>query len=77
MTLIHIHSDGSSSPVTAYPSNPTERWGPRFPRITPADQAAAHAALMDALGIQHVHAIVGASMGGMQVLQFARMFPKR
>jgi len=67
---------GSSSPLTVNPdtSKPYRR---AFPQITPADQARAHAQLLDFLGIGKVHAIVGASMGGMQVLEFAAQFPDR
>ena len=42
-------------------------WGPAFPVITPADMADANALLLDALGIEEVHAVIGGSMGGMQV----------
>lgn len=48
-----------------------------FPSITPADQARAHALLMDQLGLDRVHAVVGASLGGMQAMQFASLFPDR
>lgn len=49
----------------------------RFPLITPLDQARVHAMLLDELGIDSVHAVVGASMGGMQCLQFAVHYPHR
>ncbi|MGH7505937.1 MAG: homoserine O-succinyltransferase MetX [Longimicrobiales bacterium] len=48
-----------------------------FPRITTADQAAALAALLDHLGVDRAHAIVGASYGGMVALAFAARFPDR
>jgi len=67
---------GSSSPLTLDPRT-SQPYRASFPQITPADQARAHAYLMDELGISKVHAIVGASMGGMQVLQFAAHFPAR
>ena len=49
-----------------------------FPQITPSDMAVAHAATLDALGIHgKLHAVLGASLGGMQALQFASLFPSR
>jgi homoserine O-acetyltransferase len=49
----------------------------RFPVITIRDMARAQAALLDALGIEAVHAVVGGSMGGMLALSFAANFPGR
>ncbi len=57
--------------------------GGRTPRGGPArvvttdDQAAALAALLDHLGIERVHAVVGASYGGMVALSFAANFAER
>jgi homoserine O-acetyltransferase len=65
---------GSTSPLSTDPAT-GRPYGPSFPPITPADQARAHKMLLDALGIRRVHAVVGASLGGMQVLQFAAQFP--
>ena len=62
-------SAASGNPLTG------QRYGLSFPQVTPADQAVVHYQLMQRLGISHVHAVVGASMGGMQALQFARLFP--
>ncbi|MCG8443386.1 MAG: homoserine O-succinyltransferase, partial [Caulobacterales bacterium] len=45
--------------------------------ITPADQARLLALALDAAGVERVHAIVGASYGGMVGLSFARLFPER
>ena len=49
----------------------------RFPVITIADMVRAHARLLDHLGIDRLHAVVGGSMGGMQALQFASLYPER
>jgi len=68
---------GSSSPCSLNPETPGELYRSHFPQITPADQARAHATLLDYLGIHKVHAVVGASMGGMQALEFAAQFPDR
>jgi len=49
----------------------------RFPVITIRDMVRAQVALLDALGIDRLHAVVGGSMGGMQALSFAANFPAR
>lgn len=67
---------GSVSPATIN-QRTGKRWGPEFPQVTPADMANVHAMLLDHLGINQVHAVVGGSMGGMQALQFAVRFPGR
>lgn len=56
--------------------------GPRrgvagFPSISSVDQANAIAHVLDALGIERLHAIVGASYGGMVGLAFAERYPER
>ncbi len=61
----------STDPRTGRP------YGRDFPQITPADQARVHALLLDHLEIDRVRAVVGSSLGGMQVLQFAAQFPER
>lgn len=45
--------------------------------ITPHDQAAVLAGVLDALGVESVEAIVGASYGGAVALAFAERFPQR
>lgn len=49
----------------------------RFPVITIRDMVRAHVALLDALGIDRLHAVVGGSMGGMQALSLAANWPER
>lgn len=49
----------------------------RLPGFTPGDQAALLAGLLDALQIDRLHAIVGASYGGMAALAFAARFHRR
>lgn len=66
---------------TAGPSeiNPKtgERWGLSFPVITIADMVHAQALLLDHLGIDQLFAVIGGSMGGMQVLEWAALYPER
>ena len=52
-------------------------YGMRFPVITIRDMVRAQVALLDALGIDRLHAVVGGSMGGMQALSLAANFPQR
>lgn len=48
-----------------------------FPTLSTFDQAAALLAVLDSLGIRQLHAIVGASYGGMVALAFAQRYPER
>jgi homoserine O-acetyltransferase len=54
-----------------------QAFGLRFPVITVADMVRAQCLLIDALGIGTLAAVVGGSMGGMQVLQWAADHPER
>lgn len=51
--------------------------GDAVPLVGTADQARALAAALDAAGIERLHALVGASYGGMVALAFAALFPHR
>jgi homoserine O-acetyltransferase len=66
---------GSTGPQSARPDGTL--WGPEFPPITMADMVRAQAMLVEALGIARLFGVVGGSMGGMQVLQWAAAFPQR
>jgi homoserine O-acetyltransferase/O-succinyltransferase len=52
-------------------------YGMRLPVITIRDMVRAQVALLDALGIERLHAVVGGSMGGMLALSFAANHPHR
>ena len=49
----------------------------RFPVITIRDMVRGHIGLLDVLGIEQLHAVVGGSMGGMQALSLAANWPDR
>ena len=67
---------GSTGPSSVNPATGAP-WGLTFPVITLADMVRAQAMLMAALGIERLFAVVGGSMGGMQVLQWAADYPER
>ena len=50
-------------------------WGMDFPPVTIRDMVRAQKRLVDHLGIQRLFAVVGGSMGGMQVLEWAATYP--
>lgn len=67
---------GATSPASIDPAT-GQQYGSSFPQITPLDQARMHALLLQhVLKLPSVHAVVGASMGGMQALHFAALFPQ-
>ncbi|MFQ5563371.1 MAG: homoserine O-acetyltransferase [Parvularculaceae bacterium] len=67
---------GSTGPASTDPETGAP-YGLTFPVITIADMVRAQAALIDALGIETLFAVVGGSMGGMQVLEWAASRPER
>ncbi|KAI9034103.1 homoserine O-acetyltransferase [Hyaloraphidium curvatum] len=67
---------GSTGPSSVDPGN-SERYATRFPVITIFDMVRAQFKMLDAMGIDRLHASVGSSMGGMQSLAAAAMFPDR
>jgi homoserine O-acetyltransferase/O-succinyltransferase len=66
---------GTTGPASPAPDG--HAYGSRFPVITPRDQVAVEVALADALGIERWAAVVGGSMGGMRVLEWAIGYPRR
>jgi homoserine O-acetyltransferase len=67
---------GSTGPASTNPQT-GEPYGLTFPVITIADMVRAQAMLVEALGIETLLAVVGGSMGGMQVLQWAADYPEK
>jgi len=67
---------GSTGPTSINPEN-GEIWGENFPLVTVEDWVESQARLADRLGIQTFAAIVGGSLGGMQVLEWSIRFPDR
>jgi len=67
---------GSTGPNTINPET-GEPWGSDFPIITVKDWVQSQARLADALGIKKWAAVIGGSLGGMQVMQWAIDLPDR
>ncbi len=67
---------GTAGPKETNPET-GEPWGLSFPVITVADMVRAQAMLLDALDIQDLFCVIGGSMGGMQVLEWAALYPDR
>jgi len=67
---------GSSGPSTLNPDT-NKPWGPDFPIVTVRDWVESQARLADTLGITQWAAVIGGSLGGMQVLQWAIDYPER
>lgn len=59
------------NPVTDRP------YGLDFPVVTIGDMVEAQKLLIEHFGITRLHAVIGASMGGMQVLEWAVRYPER
>jgi len=59
--------------------NPTtgKPYGPDFPKITIGDMVEVQRLLIDYLGIDRLRSVIGGSMGGMLVLEWAIRYPER
>ncbi len=67
---------GTTGPASIDPVS-GKPYGSRFPNITIRDQVVVEAALADTLGIERWASVVGGSMGGQRVLEWAVSFPSR
>ena len=71
-----ICTDAIGNGLTTSPSNSTAQPRMKFPKFLIRDMVASQKKLMEHLGINHVVAVVGPSMGGMQVLQWGVSHPE-
>jgi len=68
--------DAIGNGVSCSPSNSKAQPGPAFPQFSIRDMVASqHKLLAEKLGIQHVRAVMGYSMGGIQAFQWAVSHP--
>src|SRR5262245_34599342 len=71
-----ICTDAIANGLTTSPSNSTAHPRMKFPRFTIRDMVTSqHRLLTEHLGINHVVAVIGPSMGGMQTLQWGVSHP--
>ena len=67
---------GSSGPTSINPAT-GKPFGPDFPLVTIRDIVRAQAHVLDELGVKRLRIVIGASIGGMQALQWAVDYPER
>jgi homoserine O-acetyltransferase len=67
---------GTTGPASTNPAT-GRAWGLEFPLVTVRDMVRAQAMLLDRLEIPSLFGVIGGSMGGMQVLQWAASYPDR
>ena len=67
---------GTTGPASTNPAT-GQPYGLDMPVVTIRDMVRAQAMLVDHLGIDQLFCVVGGSMGGMQVLQWAASYPDR
>ena len=65
---------GTTGPSSANPAT-GRRYGTDFPVITVADMVRTERAFLDEFGIERLAAVAGGSLGGMQALEWAILFP--
>ena len=67
---------GTTGPISLRPG--TDHWyGREFPRVTIRDMVDLQAGLLDHLGVAKLGLVIGGSMGGMQALEWAAMYPDK
>lgn len=67
---------GTTGP-TSREAGAFEPYGGSFPDITIRDIVRVQASLLDELGVESLDLVIGGSMGGMQVLEWALLYPER
>lgn len=67
---------GTTGPSSIDPQT-GQPFGLRFPFLTVADMVEVHAALVRHLGVDRLLAVIGGSLGGMQVLEWVAKYPRQ
>lgn len=67
---------GTTGPVSRKPGTDT-RYQANFPSISVRDMVELERALLDELGVSRLELVTGPSLGGMQALEWALMYPER
>lgn len=66
---------GSTGPSSTIPGT-DKRWGMDFPVVTVKDMVVVQKRFLEILGIDHLVAVIGGSLGGMQTLAWAKKYPE-
>ncbi len=66
---------GTTGPSSVNPDT-GRPYGSSFPLISITDMVKVQKVLIDHLGIQRIHSVAGGSMGGMQALEWALLYPE-
>lgn len=66
----------TTGPATINPAT-GKPWGLSFPVVTIADFVEVQRQLLDSLGIEQLHAVIGPSMGSFQAIEWAVRYPER
>jgi len=67
---------GTTGPTNRQPGR-LAPYGPDFPAVSIRDMVRAQSLLLDHLGVERLRLVIGGSMGGMQTLEWALMYPER
>lgn len=77
--VICVNLVGSSMGTTGPPTIDPETgkpYGSRYPWVTIADMVRAQKLVVEHLGVRRLRSVMGGSLGGMQVLMWATLFPE-
>lgn len=71
---VHDPNVVTTGPASLNPAT-GEPWGMDFPIVTIRDMVNVQKALLNSLGIDSLHAVIGASMGALQAIEWAAAYP--
>ncbi len=67
---------GTTGPSSPHDERAPEPWGTNFPAVTINDMVRAQKRFITHLGVEKLFAVIGGSMGGMQALSWAALYPE-